>query len=216
RTHGTRVHGCAGESEQGVSGRLNTWRNNHLAMGPGSEEHLLALINDVRDISKLAAGQLNVAASPVESRPLSEKAVRTVRPLADGKTLSLDLEIAPEAGTVIADSRRVEQVLLNLLSNAIKFTEQGSVRVRCTVEGPWVRIGVTDTGIGIEKEYRERLFKPFTQIETGLARKYEGTGLGLSISKRLVTLMGGEITVESEPGRGSTFSFTLPRERSGS
>jgi signal transduction histidine kinase len=112
--------------------------------------------------------------------------------------------------SVRADSRRVEQVLLNLLSNAIKFTEKGSIRLSCTAEGEMVRVSVADTGIGIKPGDLDKLFRPFTQIETGLARQYEGTGLGLSISKRLVTLMGGTIRVESEPGKGSTFSFTVP------
>jgi len=216
RTPLNSIIGFSGVLEQELAGPLNDEQKKQLGMVSESAEHLLALINDVLDISKIEAGQLTVAAGPVEVHPLVEKAVRTVKPLAEGKNLALDLEIDPGAGTVIADSRRVEQVLLNLLSNAIKFTDKGSVRVRCTVDEAMVRISVTDTGIGIQKEHLERLFKPFTQIETGLTRKYEGTGLGLSISKRLVTLMGGEITVESDPGRGSTFSFTLPRERSAS
>jgi signal transduction histidine kinase len=216
RTPLNSIIGFSGVLEQELAGPLNEEQKKQLAMVSESAEHLLALINDVLDISKIEAGQLKVEAGPVEVRPLLEKAVRTVKPLAEAKNLALDLEIDPKAETVIADSRRAGQVLLNLLSNAIKFTDEGSVRVRCTVEGAMVRISVTDTGIGIQKEYLERLFKPFTQIETGLSRKYEGTGLGLSISRRLVNLMGGEITVESEPGRGSTFSFTLPRERSAS
>ncbi len=115
--------------------------------------------------------------------------------------------------SVCADSRRVEQVLLNLLSNAIKFTERGSIRIACANEDGFVRISVTDTGIGIKEEDLKKLFQPFTQVESGLSRKYEGTGLGLSISKRLVTMMGGTIAVESESGKGSTFSFTIPVER---
>ena len=216
RTPLNSIIGFSGVLEQELAGPLNDEQKKQLAMVSESAEHLLALINDVLDISKIEAGQLKVEAGAVEIGPLLEKAVRTVKPLAEAKNLTLDLEIDPEAGPVIADSQRVEQVLLNLLSNAIKFTDKGSVRVRCTAEGAMVRISVTDTGIGIQKDYLERLFKPFTQIETGLSRKYEGTGLGLSISKRLVTLMGGEIMVESEPGRGSTFSFTLRRERSAS
>jgi len=115
--------------------------------------------------------------------------------------------------SVCADSRRVEQVLLNLLSNAIKFTEKGSIRIFCAEENGFVRISVTDTGIGINEENLKKLFRPFTQIDTGLSRQYEGTGLGLSISKRLVTLMGGTISVKSEAGKGSTFSFTVPVEK---
>lgn len=216
RTPLNSIIGFSGVLEQELAGPLNSEQKKQLAMVSESAEHLLALINDVLDISKIEAGQLKVEAGPVEIRSLVEKAASTVKPLAEAKNLPLELEIDPGAGTVIADSRRVEQVLLNLLSNAIKFTDKGSVRVRCVAEGAMVRISVTDTGIGIQKENLERLFKPFTQIETGLSRKYEGTGLGLSISKKLVTLMKGEIAVESEPGRGSAFSFTLPRQESAS
>lgn len=213
RTPLNSIIGFSGILEQELAGPLNDEQKKQLGMVSDSAAHLLALINDVLDISKIEAGQLKIASEPVEIRPLLEKVVSTVKPLAGAKNLALELEIAPEAVTVMADSRRVEQVLLNLLSNAIKFTEQGSVRVACTAEGPMVHITVTDTGIGIQKQDLERLFAPFTQIETGLTRKYEGTGLGLSIAKRLVTLMGGQISVESEPGRGSTFGFTLPRQR---
>jgi hypothetical protein len=104
--------------------------------------------------------------------------------------------------------------LLNLLSNAVKFTEKGYIMTECSREGDSVLVRVKDTGIGIAKENQEELFKPFTQIETGLTRQYEGTGLGLSISKKLVDLMGGTIRVESEPGTGSIFSFTIPAGRS--
>jgi len=114
----------------------------------------------------------------------------------------------------MADPRRVEQVLLNLLSNAIKFTEKGSIRITSSQEGDSVRISVADTGIGITREDQRKLFQPFTQVQSGLTRQYEGTGLGLSISKKLVSLMGGDIGVESEHGKGSTFWFTVPAERS--
>lgn len=114
----------------------------------------------------------------------------------------------------MADTRRVEQVLLNLLSNAIKFTEKGSVKISCIEEGGMVKVSVADTGIGISEEDQKKLFQPFTQVQSGLTRPYEGTGLGLSISKKLVTLMGGDIGVESRPGQGSTFWFTIPADRS--
>jgi len=115
---------------------------------------------------------------------------------------------------ISSDRRRVEQVLTNLLSNAIKFTEEGKVRVLCSQAEQEVLITVNDTGIGIMDEDMDRLFKPFQQLQTGLARPFEGTGLGLSISKKLLDLLGGKITVHSEWGKGSTFSFTLPVERS--
>jgi len=216
RTPLNSIIGFSGILQQELAGPLNEEQKKQLGMVSDSAEHLLALINDVLDLSKIEAGQLKIAIEPFEIRPILEKVVRTVRPLAEAKHLAVDLEIAPEVRTVTADSRRVEQVLLNLLSNSIKFTEQGKIRIACTATGNVIRISVTDTGIGIKKEDLDKLFRPFTQVETGLTRQYEGTGLGLSISKRLVTLMAGEISVESEPGRGSTFSFTIPVERSAS
>ncbi|MCX8110635.1 MAG: ATP-binding protein [Syntrophorhabdaceae bacterium] len=109
--------------------------------------------------------------------------------------------------------RRVEQILLNLLSNAIKFTEQGRVNVICSTEGKDVTICVKDTGIGIRSEDLEKIFKPFYQIESGLTRRFEGTGLGLSICNKLIRLLGGDIQVQSEYGKGSMFTITLPIER---
>ena len=119
-------------------------------------------------------------------------------------------EIADEVVQITGDRRRFEQVLLNLLSNAVKFTDRGSVRIACGVQGEWVETRVADTGIGIGAGDLVHLFEPFRQVSTGLDRRYEGTGLGLSISKKLVELMRGQIHVESEAGAGSTFRFTLP------
>ena len=214
RTPLNSIIGFSGILLQEMAGPLNEEQKKQLTMVSDSSEHLLALINDVLDLSRIEAGQLKIANERFEIRPVIDKTVRTVRPLAEAKHLALVLEVAPEVGMVTADSRRVEQVLLNLLSNAIKFTEQGQIRITCSLQETFVRISVADSGIGIKKEDLEKLFRPFTQVETGLTRKYEGTGLGLSISKRLVNLMGGTVDVESEPGRGSTFSFTVPAYRS--
>jgi signal transduction histidine kinase len=210
RTPLNSIIGFSGILLQELAGPLNAEQKKQLGMVSDSSEHLLALINDILDLSKIEAGQLKMGHEPFDLRPVLNKVARTVRPMVAAKGLAFELEIAPEVGVVRADSRRVEQVLLNLLSNAIKFTERGSVRITCSVQGNEARISVIDTGIGIKHEDQDMLFRPFTQVETGLARQYEGTGLGLSISKRLVTLMGGTIRVESEPGRGSTFSFTVP------
>jgi signal transduction histidine kinase len=213
RTPLNSIIGFSGILLQELAGPLNEEQKKQLGMVSDSAEHLLALINDVLDLSKIEAGQLKIASELFALRPVLDKVVRTVRPLAEVKHLALELDVG-EVGMVRADSRRVEQILLNLLSNSIKFTEQGRIRIVCVVQGSEVRISVTDTGIGIKQEDLEKLFRPFTQVETGLTRQYEGTGLGLSISKRLVTLMGGTITVTSEWGKGSTFSFTIPVDRS--
>jgi signal transduction histidine kinase len=214
RTPLNSIIGFSGILLQELAGPLNEEQKKQLGMVSDSSEHLLALINDVLDLSKIEAGQLKITNEPFDLRLVLDKVVRSVRPMTEAKHLALEIEIAPEVGAVRADSRRVEQVLLNLLSNAIKFTEQGYIRIACSPKGDKVLISVTDTGIGIKQEDLDKLFRPFTQVETGLTRQYEGTGLGLSISKRLVTLMGGTIQVDSEPGRGSTFSFTVTVDRS--
>jgi signal transduction histidine kinase len=213
RTPLNSIIGFSGILLQELAGPLNDEQKKQLGMVTDSSEHLLALINDVLDLSKIESGQLVVADEPVDLPGVVERVVATVRPLADKKGLSLDVSIAPGPARARGDSRRVGQVLINLITNAIKFTEKGGVRVECSQEGEHVIIRVTDTGIGIAQEDMDKLFRPFSQIDTGLTRQYEGTGLGLSISKRLVELMGGTIQVKSEKGRGSTFSFTLPADR---
>jgi len=212
RTPLNSIIGFSGILVQGLAGPLNGEQKKQLGMVSDSAEHLLALINDVLDLSKIEAGQLQLADEPFELSASIEKAVRTVRPLAEKKQLALDTGIAPDVDLVRGDSRRVEQVLLNLLSNAVKFTEEGRVRIEAALQGDRVLIRVIDTGIGIRQEDLGKLFRPFTQLETGLSRQYEGTGLGLSISKKLVEMMGGTIHVESKFGKGSTFSVVLPVE----
>jgi len=180
------------------------------SMVQSSARHLLDLINDVLDISKIEAGQLEVVSEPFDMRAVIEKAARTVAPLVEKKGLALRTQVGPEVGQIVSDRRRVEQILINLLNNGIKFTEKGEVRVECQASDNWLVTRVVDTGIGIKPEDMGVLFEPFRQIETGLTRRREGTGLGLSICKKLVEMLDGEIWVESEWGMGSTFAFTLP------
>lgn len=215
RTPLNSIIGFSGILLQGLAGPLNDEQRRQLGMVSDSSEHLLALINDVLDISKIEAGQLTLADGPFDMKAILEKVARTVRPLAEKKNLALEVGISRDVGSARGDPRRVEQVLLNLLSNAIKFTEKGHIRLECSRQEDRFLIRVQDTGIGIRKEDLDKLFKPFSQVDTGLTRQYEGTGLGLSISKKLVDMMGGTIRVESEPGRGSSFSVELPIDRSG-
>jgi signal transduction histidine kinase len=210
RTPLNSIIGFSGILLQGLAGPLNDEQKKQLGMVAESADHLLALINDVLDISKIEAGQLTLVTEPVDLKAALAKVINIVRPLAEKKDISLELIVDPAVGVIRGDGRRIEQVLLNLLSNAIKFTEKGGIRVVCTQEGDQVLIQVSDTGIGISPDQMTKLFKPFSQIDSGLTRKYEGTGLGLSISKKLVEMMGGSIRVESEAGTGSTFSVTLP------
>ncbi len=213
RTPLNSIIGFSGILLQELAGPLNQEQKKQLAMVSESSDHLLALINDVLDISKIEAGQLTLAHEPFNIRQSVEKVIRTITPLAEKKGLMLESDIAAGVGEVRGDSRRVEQVLLNLLSNAIKFTETGVVRLELLRRGEEIEIRVTDTGIGIREEDMEKLFTPFRQIDTGLTRQYEGTGLGLSISKRLADMMGGTIYAQSEYGKGSTFYFTIPLDR---
>lgn len=213
RTPLNSIIGFTGLLLQQLPGPLNAEQLKQLGMVKNSAQHLLSLISDVLDISKIEAGQLTVVAEPFNLMDTIKNVIQTVRPLADKKGLELVLELADDPGSITGDQRRVEQVLLNLLSNAVKFTERGTVKVTSVREDNSWLTTVGDTGIGIKPDDLSALFRPFYQIDTGLSRKYEGTGLGLSICKRLVELMGGSIRVASTPGTGSSFSFTLPVER---
>jgi signal transduction histidine kinase/DNA-binding response OmpR family regulator len=180
-----------------------------------SGQALLHIIDDVLDFSKIEAGHLELEATPFSLSGLIEGALDTFRPQAVAKGLALDAEI--EAGSddaLLGDPTRVRQIVFNLLSNALKFTERGGVRVRAATAalgGGRTRatLAVSDTGIGLDVEECARLFRPFAQADTSTTRRFGGTGLGLSIVRRLAQLMDGDVTVESEPGAGSTFTVTL-------
>jgi PAS domain S-box-containing protein len=221
RTPLNSIIGFTGIMLQGLAGPLNAELTKQLGMVRGSARHLLELINDVLDISKIEAGELEVRPKRFDLRASIERVAASVKPMAESKGLALTITPPRSPCQPCSDQRRVEQVLLNLLNNAVKFTERGAVTL--TVElaaeretaGPQPAPGtlcirVADTGIGIKPEDLASLFQPFRQIDNGLAREYEGTGLGLAISWRLAELLGGRIDVESEWGRGSVFTFTLP------
>jgi signal transduction histidine kinase len=213
RTPLNSIIGFTGILLQQLGGPINKEQDKQLNMVRKSANHLLSLISDILDISKIEAGQLTVASEAFSLNESILMIVQTVRPLAEKKGLELLVELPDDAAMQNGDPRRVEQILLNLLSNAVKFTDQGQITVRCVREAENYITSVTDTGIGINDAELERLFKPFHQIDTGLSRKYEGTGLGLSICKKLVELMGGSIRAKSSPGKGSSFDFTLPVAR---
>ena len=212
RTPLNSIIGFTGIMLQGLTGPLNPEQHKQMGMVQKSARHLLALINDVLDISKIEAGQLQLAVTTFELRPSIEKTARLIAPMAEQKGIDLMVEIAADVGTISTDQRRLEQVLLNLLSNALKFTENGSVGIRCVAEADRYLIEVIDTGIGIQAEEMPRLFQPFHQIDTGLSRKHDGTGLGLSICQKIVDLMGGAIEVHSQWGEGTVFAVRLPRQ----
>jgi PAS domain S-box-containing protein len=210
RTPLNSVIGFTGLLLQGLAGPLNEEQAKQLRMVKDSGQHLLALINDVLDISKIESGQVEINNEPFDLPESFRKVLLAVKPMADKKDLGLVARVAEDVGQITSDRRRVEQILLNLLNNAIKFTEAGEVRVECRLDKERVVTRVTDTGIGIKPEDIDRLFQPFRQLDDGLTRQYEGTGLGLAISRRLVECLGGTISVESQWGKGATFQFTLP------
>jgi len=212
RTPLNSIIGFTGIVLQGLAGPLNSEQSKQLGMVQKSSRHLLALINDVLDISKIEAGQLDIHCALFPMGQAIEKTVSAILPLAQKKGLEVRTELSPEVGEAFSDQQRTEQILLNLLGNAVKFTDQGEVVVRCWRDKEWIHIAVRDTGIGIDPRHHESIFEPFRQTDTGLARKREGTGLGLSICKRLVELLGGSISVESALGQGSTFTVRLPLE----
>ena len=211
RTPLNSIIGFTGILLQQLAGPLNEEQGKQMGMVKNSARHLLDLINDVLDISKIEAGQLDLSKDRFDLAESIRRVIRLVGPQADKKGIGLVLEIDPAVGEIVADRRRVEQILINLINNAVKFTDQGEVAItgRRSVDG--VIMSVRDTGLGIGAEDMSSLFQEFRQVDTGLARKYEGTGLGLSICKKLVGMHGGEIWAESRgEGLGSIFSFTLP------
>jgi PAS domain S-box-containing protein len=211
RTPLNSIIGFTGILLQRLAGPLTEEQAKQMQMVRTSARHLLDLINDVLDISKIEAGQLEVFLEPFDLPGLVQEAVGAARPLAEKKGIDLCVKVDPTIGEVRSDRRRVSQVLTNLLANAIKFTEKGGVLVECADGNADILIRVEDTGIGISKEDLAKLFVPFQQVDSGLTRAYEGTGLGLSICRRLVEKLGGTIGVESEPGRGSAFTVRLPK-----
>jgi len=210
RTPLNSIIGFTGIMLQGLTGPLNEEQLKQMAMVQSSARHLLALINDVLDISKIEAGQLELSMTSFELGPSIEKMVRLVSPLAEKKKIDLRIDIGRDVAMANADQRRLEQVILNLLNNAVKFTDKGYVGISCRTENDHYVLSVSDTGMGIRQEELPGLFQPFHQIDTGLARKHEGSGLGLSICEKLMDMMGGSISVESRWGEGSTFTVRFP------
>jgi PAS domain S-box-containing protein len=259
----TPLNAILGMSEcltEGIFGEVNERQTKSIDTIHRSGQHLLALINDILDVSKIAAGKLELELTSVPLQRLCDASLALVRAQADRKQIAIDTYIPPQIGTLWIDERRMRQVALNLLSNAVKFTPKGGRitlaaeiiegrmpqiaidllpnAVKFTPKGghitlatetiattdrvdsdsqddgaegrDWVRISVTDTGIGISPTDRDRLFQPFVQIDSSLNRQYEGSGLGLALVKQMVELHGGYVTLESQLGRGSCFSVYLP------
>jgi signal transduction histidine kinase len=177
-------------------------------------KHLLTLINDILDLSKIEAGKMALYPETFAIAKLINEVVLTVKPLVEKNGNILEVHCDEQLGTIYADQIKIRQVLFNLLSNAAKFTKQGRVTLTVTLNrignSDWVDFRVSDTGIGMSDQQQQGLFQAFTQGDTSTTRKYGGTGLGLAISRHYCQMMGGEIGVESKLGIGSTFSVSLP------
>jgi signal transduction histidine kinase len=175
--------------------------------------HLLGLINQVLDLSKIEAGKLELSPESVSLAPLIDEVIGTARQLAEQNQNRLVVEAPDDLGSLTVDPMRLRQILLNLLSNACKFTKQGDVTLRARKvadSGHWVELAVADSGIGMTAEQLAKLFQEFSQAEASTAKHYGGTGFGLAITRKLARMMGGDVTVESEPGKGSVFTVHLP------
>ena len=200
-------------------GEVNDKQMEYLLDIHSSGQHLLSLINDVLDLSKIEAGKMELDLSCFDLGLLLEHSATLVRERAQRHGLALELDVGEGLTEWVADARKVKQVAVNLLSNAVKFTPNGGrvcVRARQLngvdgLSGTWAEVSVTDTGVGISPEDQALVFEEFRQASGNVLRKAEGTGLGLALVKRFVELHGGTVSLESEPGHGSTFRFTLPQ-----
>ena len=200
----------------GLDGEMTAQQQTDLFRVAQAADNLLGLINGLLDLAKIEAGKMELNVEEVNITEVTDEALELVRPHADEKGLEVRALIPLGLPNVWADRARVRQVLANMLANAVKFTERGTVSVGATAAEGWVTVSVSDTGVGISPEAQAYVFDEFRQADSSTTRRYGGTGLGLAISKRLVTLHGGRIWVDSEIGRGSSFHFTLPiRVRAG-
>lgn len=210
RTPLNSIIGFTGILRQGLAGPINPEQTKQLGIAYESARHLLSLINDLLDLSRIEAGKIELDATPFDFRGVVADVVAYLLPMAVQKRIGLLTDLPPDTIPMFGDQRRCFQVLLNLANNAVKFTERGEVRIRARAENEALRASVTDTGIGIKSEHVGMLFEAFRQVDGSAKRVYEGTGLGLHLCRKLLRLMRGEIFVTSTPGQGSCFSFTLP------
>jgi signal transduction histidine kinase len=183
-------------------------------------KHLLGLINEILDLSKIEAGKMDLYLESFDVAGMMNDVASTLKPLMEKNANTLQVKIAPDLGTMRADLTKVRQLLFNLLSNASKFTQQGTITLEAAPRHrdgtSWIAFRVADTGIGMTAEQVDKLFQPFAQADASTSRKYGGTGLGMTITQHFTKMMGGEISVASEPGGGTTFTVLRPGARPGS
>jgi PAS domain S-box-containing protein len=212
RTPLNSIIGFTGILRQGFAGPVNDEQKKQLGLVFSSSTHLLSLINDLLDLSRIEAGKVEIEHQRFNFAEVIDEVVQSLLPLARQKNLNLAVDVPPSALEMSGDRKRCFQVLLNLANNAVKFTDRGEVKITARAEEDNLRVCVADTGIGIRPEQMGMLFEAFRQLDGTARRVYEGTGLGLHLCRRLLTLMHGEIGVESEFGKGSRFCFTIPRQ----
>ncbi|MDR2789062.1 MAG: diguanylate cyclase [Candidatus Accumulibacter sp.] len=209
----TPINGIIGIVESmvdGATGELTDKQKYNLAIVSNSGKRLSNMINDILDFTRLKNKEIVLQIKPVDLKTIVDTVLVLSKPLVKGKEVSLVNEIGASLPIVNADENRVQQILYNLIGNAIKFTEKGKIVISAEVVDDWLSVSVSDTGIGIPEDKLDRIFESFEQADGSTAREYGGTGLGLSITKKLVELHGGTIRVESAPGKGSRFTFTIP------
>jgi CheY-like chemotaxis protein len=215
----TPMNGVLGMTELALASELTGDQRQYVEMAHSSAEALLTVINDILDFSRIEAGRLDLSPTPNSLATIVEEAAQVLATSARDRGLRLEWHVASDVpARVLVDAARLRQVLVNLIGNAVKFTAEGGVDVAVAVEHAGasgsepmtVSVDVTDTGIGISKEQQAKIFDDFVQADGSTSRKYGGTGLGLAIAKRLVVLMGGQISVKSTPGVGSSFRFSIP------
>jgi PAS domain S-box-containing protein len=196
---------------QGISGDLTPGQRKALDRIASNGRHLVGIISEILDLSRIEAGRMPLQISTFTAKQLVEEVLAEMEPIIQRSKLTVSSYVAPDLGPIVSDRQKVKQVVLNLLSNALKFTRQGSVMIRVAyAETPkMVTIAISDTGIGIDPNDHEKIFEDFQQVDSSVARPYGGTGLGLSICRRLATMLGGHLDLESEVGRGSTFILML-------
>jgi len=214
RTPLNAIIGFTGTMLMKLPGPLTEEQGKQLRTIQSSARHLLSLINDLLDLTRIETGKVELDLAPLQCRPLIDEVLGLFRPQARHKGLELEFVSAPQEIALLTDRRALQQILMNLINNAIKFTEQGEVVVRLATatleQRACVTISVSDTGSGIAEADRGRLFQAFTQLDTGSTRQFEGTGLGLHLSQKLAALLHGRILCDSQYGVGSTFTLALP------
>jgi signal transduction histidine kinase len=194
-----------------VQGELNDKQASYVSNIMQSSKHLIDLINDILDLSKVEAGKMKLEREIFNIDEMIDETISSMKPLAKNKNIDLVEDIRIVNSEIHADRKKIKDILYNLLSNAIKFTpENGRVSIKVNYDSETLDIDVSDTGIGISEKDQEKLFEPFRQVNSFLTREFEGTGLGLAIVKRYVEIHGGTLSLKSKPGKGSTFSFSIP------